>query len=224
MPYRKYYSMRRRYNAFTAMKYKRRRQGITKYSLMLAKKALKSTNRMNKARELKFLDLSGNSVDIDELGIGVTLNDSTKGTTQTTRVGNKIYNSSIQIRGSFFLNGLTSTTIRFIIIRDKPNITGVANVLQNYGGTTFSVPISPYVRDNKLDYKVIYDKTYYMSNVKALLVGFKIKKKLKFLTQYDDTDTIQHNSIKLLAYSAIASGAGTKPKIFYTSRIYFTDD
>lgn len=225
MPYRNYYRKLRRYNSFSVMKYKRRRLGITSRSLLMAKRALRSVKRDNKTRELKFIDISRNNISSDEDGDLIDLVVSTQGTTTTTRVGNKIYLSSIQLKGILALNTLSSAIFRIIMIRDKSDVIGIGDILQYYSVGDQNVAVmSPYNRDHKLDYKVLFDKLYYMNSVKSTTSGFKIKKKLKCVCRLNDADAVQNNQIKLFVVSSTTTGAGTKPFFSIMSRIYYTDD
>lgn len=228
MPYRKFYSMRRRYNAFSAMKYKRRRQGISRYSLTLAKKALKRVNRNNKTKELKFVDLSFNSVNADAAGTLYTLNSTTVGTSSNEqRIGNKIYLSSFTIRGVLFLTAnVTNAIFRVIIFQDKANTVDINEILKFYSGTTApnTSVLSAYDRDTKLDFRVLYDKMYFLSEGKSLISGLKIRKKLKMVCQYNSSDTIQHNAIKMAIFANLSTAAANFPTYSFYSRVYYTDD
>lgn len=226
MPYKRYFRKVRRYNAYSTMKYKRRRQGITGYSLMLAKKALRKVNVNNRAKELKYFDVSENAFTIDASGNYWALCSPQKGTDSDDRLGNKIYMSSSKVNLTLYTNALANVVFRVILYLDKSDTVGIDNLFTFYSGAAapgISV-LSMYNRDTKLDYRVLFDKTYYLSSSDKSIKGIKLYRRIKSILRIDDSETIQHNNLKLAIFSNIASNAGTKPQIFLYSRVYYTDD
>lgn len=227
--YRNKYSNRLyRARRYSRMRYKRRSMGVTKSALIMARRALRSTNRMNKTKELKYVDLSYNNVNADAAGDLYTLNSTIVGTSSNEeRIGNKIYLSSLTIRGTLFLTAnVTNAIFRVIIFQDKANTVAVNEILKFYSGTTApnSSVFSAYDRDTKLDFRVLFDKMYFLSEGKSLLAGLKIRKKLKMVCQYNSSDTIQHNAIKMVIFANLSTGAANFPTYSFYSRIYYTDD
>lgn len=217
MPYYKKGYKKKRY-------YKKKRMPISSYALKTAKKALRKVNIMNKATELKFVDLSFSRItDMPATGFLTILNTVPIGTGDNNRIGDKIFCKSVQIR--FELNrGNQDSIIRMIVIRDKANTVLNSDVLEYSGNDDAFVPLNPYRRDTKYDYKVLMDKRFIVSNVERNIYFKSYNIKLNCLTQFATaSNIIEHNAIKILFFTDAFGAVTWDPTIYFMSRLYFTD-
>ena len=107
----------RRYKKY----YRRRRRG----NYQLAKKAYRLAKKAYKAPELKFHPFTGTITAPTSSGSYEAVSSCAQGTTNNTRIGDKIRATSLYIRGKMNIHAsATATQVRFIIfqwIRETPS-------------------------------------------------------------------------------------------------------
>lgn len=189
-------------------------------------------NRPAGLPEKKFLDVN-TGFNVDTTGSVTALNAMAQGTSQSTRVGNKISMTSIQIRLSF-VNGTTTTSapvIRWMIIYDKQTNAAaptIADVLQTVG------VLSPMNMANRDRFVILAEETFRPDNTfndTATVAEYSEYKqryvKLRLDTIYNNTNggtvaDINSGGLFFIALSNVADGTMEPGAAFY-ARLRYTD-
>lgn len=151
------------------------------------------------------------------------------GTTDTTRIGDKIQLSRIEYQMSLFPLTATSThTVRVIFFQYKPNdaaqLTSIDGIVDN-GATGVIDPWSPYDHDFKTDYTIISDRTYQLNPNQSTIISLGLKKlnvkKVRHDITFDAGATFggNHIYVAFITNSPIAA----PPSVYGRARIYFRD-
>lgn len=133
-----------------------------KNNTLATKKYVKK--QISKDIETKYFDIQRPSDDIDYSGRIDRLTGVSQGTTDSTRIGDKLTMRSLRI--SYEATVADSTNmVRFIIVQWFPNSTLLAPtssyVLSTIGSAL--APQSPYIHDYKNQFNVLYDKVHILS-------------------------------------------------------------
>ncbi len=138
------------------------------------------------------------------------------------RSGNSVLLKSVQLRGH-----LTSTvagqSARLIIVRDTDNQGATPSVADILSGSAIESPMDIITYPNR--FKVLWDKTYDLSNSGVTRRSFKMFKAVDFHLKFHSTgggaaDT-RDNALYLLTISA---GSGTVPTTAIHTRLRFIDN
>jgi len=140
------------------------------------------------------------------------------------RVGSQVDVTGIDLRYRVQCNNLAANQfIRVLLVLDIPgDNTAVVDFL--YSGTvgTAYAPLGFYNRDNRANFKVLYDKIhefdYANGNIQAIE---RVSIPKKYQVQFDDASTtITHNALRLLFISNVNASTPTAEA---EVRIYFKD-
>lgn len=178
-------------------------------------------------RELKWQDVGGTNNNTTWNGSLGNLFAPGPGTSDITRVGDKVAIERIEFRANGGMNaaGANANQLRILIIRDKTGSLGttVSNVL--YSGTlgTANAAQCPFNEDQRQNFEVLFDKTVILdgvSNFQFQTKYLKHWKKPKPVYFNNNTTTINKGQIKVLFISdtAIANFAYD-----YYCRIWYSD-
>lgn len=119
--------------------------------------------QINVTKEHKYFDTSFNLQTIPIAGNVDQLSTVPQGNTDTTRVGDKILPTSLEMNFQFVAVPADVTNyIRHIVFRWKPNTVSVTPAVASilaYAGTAQS-PASPYYHDGRNQFEILYDKMY----------------------------------------------------------------
>lgn len=186
---------------------------------------------LNKNIETKYYDrastsASGDTVDYSGSAFYV-LTTPSQGTTDLTRVGDKVRIRGLHCRMNLFC-GDSTNTMRVILYQYKQASNLIANsVTYLLNGTyvgTAQAPNSPYVHDYQKLFNVLYDKTFALDLVSKPEMSLVFKCPIKYARKEiafsaGSTDAINH--IYLLVISD--SGAATHPSVQFVTRFYYDD-
>jgi len=137
---------------------------VAKRKRPTVKSVARSVKRMQSRVELKHKDTSTSS-DPTVAGTLTLLNDIAQGLTESTRVGDEIYATSIQFRvimtaGSSATVTTSANSTRIIVFWDQQANAAAPTVTDLLDTTAGSAIIAPYNDDYQKRFKVIYDRTF----------------------------------------------------------------
>lgn len=184
---------------------------------------------INKDIETKYHDLSL-AAQPYSISLGATqiieLSIPAQGTTDLTRIGDKITIRGLDIR-MHLTSSDTYNIIRCIIFQWYPNtsITSAPVGSQILNDVTTYPYISPYVHDYTNQYGVLYDKMFTLSSLADTITRVvKIKPRLKYCKKtinFSAAGTNGSNKLYMLLVSD--SGAVTHPTANIHSRLFYDD-
>lgn len=183
--------------------------------------------KIKKEIETKFLDYY-NTGTFDWLGSAYfALTSIPQGTTDSTRIGDKISLRGLYLR--YNLSCADATNIcRVIVFQYFGNTTlhspAVNEFLQSaYIGTGYA-PFSPYTFDYRNQFGILYDRTHHLNLTDHNTVGVQKKIRIKY-AKHDITftaaTTAGSNQIFIVFISD--SGVATHPGYRFLSRLYYDD-
>ncbi len=174
--------------------------------------------KMDQNFEKKWFGKSYSPTGVDNAGTINTLSDITQGLLDTNRVGDQV--NPDRLRLSYSVNvGDSTNIVRMIIFQWRLMSTPtLASILQY--STVAEVPYAPTTIDTASDYKILYDRTCYVSTNQAIC-GDVIEINLKGKIQYQSGGTSAINQIWIALVSD--SGAAPNPTVGYVSALYFYD-
>lgn len=188
------------------------------------KAMLDSTLKEN--MELKYYDTSDSATGIGFSGFASSLCTPAQGDTDTTRDGDRIHIERVWFHYGWS-NGDNTNVVRVILFQWFPNSApAVSDILLHTGSA--QAPWSDFNWDNRQEYKILYDKTWYLSayynggaKVKGLSKPLIIKNGFRRNLQFQAGATTGTNQI----YKLILSDSGAVPNPLFNSwsRIEFTD-
>lgn len=194
-----------------------------------ATKALSIIRAIKRSQEKKHHDTPLAGVTLSNDGIvampSVILNNMSPGTTDTTRIGDSVFCTSLLMKYTIQLINNTTTSTRLIIFIDKYSnglvaadilaLVAVANVIN-----------SPRNYDKRLQSKIIYDRTHNLSNGGANeIIHVKKYIKLNAKTQFiNGSLSFTRNVIHLLAFSDLPFASPDLPVLNFYSRLLYTDN
>lgn len=189
-------------------------------------------NRPSGLSEKKFVDVS-TTVNADDVGSVTLLNGMTQGTSQSTRIGNKISMTSVQFRLAAF-NGATTTQspiMRFLVVYDKQTNAATPAITDILVASTVVSPMNLANRDR---FVVLAEETFRPDNTfndTAAVAEFSEYKarylKLRLDTIYNNTSggtvaDIQTGALWFIALSTSINGTAEPAVTLYT-RTRYTD-
>lgn len=194
---------------------KGKRYGVKSMVRKVVNKAL------SKNMEHKYFDYQFASPSVDDQGITYYISDVPQGDTDTTRDGDKLMPTSLDLNLAVYA-GDTTNVVRFMIVRWHSNVSTLAagNVFQ-YLNSAYA-PHTPLHHDGRSQFEVLLDKTIVLNTVSRPIV--KIVKRLilaKKTIKYSAGSTT--GSDKILALAVSDSAATSHPAIAGYSRLNFTD-
>lgn len=158
----------------------------------------------------------------------VDLTNISQGDTDTTRDGDQVLPTRLELRGQ--LHGADATnTFRIIIFRWKSNSQSTLDptypdILQSVYAATSLAPLAPYYHDGRTLFDVLYDQKFDLAGDVGnsnYVRGFQANVHLKnHPIQFTDTNA-GVNKLYMLYVSD--SSAPTHPAIEYIARVFFTD-
>ncbi len=203
-------------------KYRRRPKRKSEYAL--AKKALKKVNKIQKSIERKHhdLDITG-PINIDWNPQLANLNVIPVGTSDTTRIGDKVQMTGLRSKIHIDLNTVQEGIFRCIVMYDKfDKITSSTDFLEIEG-----IPNgieSPYDVDTRGQYIILHDKVYSMSNGSNRIKYINLSKKLNKGAHWEGGSTIATKGVlRFWLFSDTSDLLVTKPQWYGYSRVYYED-
>lgn len=203
--------MARKFHKRTKKVSKKLKKVVTKIA-----KRIVSTNQ-----EHKYLDIVFNNSTIDYSGSSFSLADVPQGDTDSTRDGDALMPTSLDIRLSI-TNADATNLIRICIIRWHSNVStlAVANILQ-YANQTYA-PQTPFVHDGRGEFQVLHDGLHSTNTVNKPQIILRKKLRLaKKAVHYTAGTTAGREKIFLIALSD--SAAASHPYIAGYIRFNYTD-
>jgi hypothetical protein len=188
--------------------------------------------------EKKYFDVSSAANNVTFNGTIASLSDVTQGTTDITRVGDKLTMNSVELK--FFAVPGTATlysVVRLVVFLWRDDTTPTVNDLMQAGAGTSMLPLSPLDHDDRAKRKILYDKYFTMTydNYGANQYGanaIKVFKTFMDLKKWNLRDrtvsyfaggTAGFNKIWIFYGSTNGTGANQPVSLSYYSRINFTD-
>lgn len=191
--------------------------------------------------ERKFLDTTvADATSINDAGTMILLNGMAQGTSQSTRIGNKMTMSSIQGRYQVF-NGTTQTgssCCRIIVFYDTQSNAAAPAINDLLSDTTAGQrSTSPLNLANRDRFRVVYERTWIPGNAfsgvmdEGVIEGFldfnQFYKKIRLDTIYNNTSggtvaDIQTGALFCWIYADIGAGTGS-PRWQATFRLRYVD-
>jgi len=184
---------------------------------------------INEGREVKFADTVYNAVAVGWNGMTIaTLSAITTGTTDQTRVGDKIKPYSVKMQYYIAASGSAYvTSCRVLVVQINQLNTGLtySQVLESAYLGTLNAPNAQYANDYKDNFKVLYDKTHMLQYVPAAgnaIVGatVRINKFPLGPIKYVAGGSSHYNGIYVFA---VSSEQTATPNFYGTMRLKYTD-
>ncbi len=171
-------------------------------------KALKMVRQIKRAQEVKHFDGTGTFTDIDYDGQIITINLIPQGDLDTTRIGDKCYMTSFDIRGRIENQGSELTSTRIIVYLDKSGtqLVNPGTILQTVSDAwTVS---EMYNADYRRQFIILSDRSY-VGDQYHPTVNYHIKGSLKKTVSYNaGTTTILKNAVRCLFVGNLATATG----------------
>lgn len=189
----------------------------------LGAKAFRMVKAIQKARETKYIEEDYSDQNIDWSGNLITLNHTSQGLEDfEDRVGDKIWNKFLTMRGHFHQDG-TNTIARLTIIVDKTN--SITDLSQVYGSPSNAQVVDcPFVKDFENTFRVIFDRRYVVDDQHPQVI-WSASRKLRFKTQYlAGSSTITYGALKLIIVGTLNPTEMQKPNFSATYRLTYYDD
>lgn len=222
------YGRRRRYKRRGRRRgYKRSSGSSYRTMKKIAKQAVSSYDR--KHTELKYIDTI-NSTSPTYNGVIIDISNISNGTDEHTRIGVKVQPHSLYFNGECVGSSQSNSynEVRFLIFQWKqPSGLNPPTVAQILALTASNqTPHSPYVWDQRDQFRIIYDKTRIIdsttdnSNISAVTWKKFFKLEKLHTIQFDNGFNTGSYRIYFLA---VSDGAVYNPTIYYYTRLTFTD-
>lgn len=195
-------------------------------------RAVRGVNNPAGRRELKFVDTDISPIELDTTGTVLPLNVMAQGSSQSTRIGNKITNMSVFVRVSVN-NGTTAGSapgIRMMLVYDTqvnaalPAITDILTLATINGLTNLA---------NRDRFTILWDRVWSPpmivndTTISEFREVFSVYRKFKLDTIFNNTSggtiaDIQTGALYLVGLSNQPSGT-TEPDLSGTARVRYTD-
>lgn len=202
-------------------KSKRQREQESKIKQISYRQAMKALNNNAETKFWLFNDWSGGVSSTTTIGIGdmSLIPQETSSATDSVRVGDEVRVSSIQFR--YYLTCAdTTNVIRLILFQWHQDDTPAGSDIL---GSTSQPLTSPYRKDTKGHYTILWDKTHHLTLGNNSVVGGKgfISRGFKRKIRYDAATTTGQGKFFLLNVSD--SSAATHPYYYWTFQINYKD-
>lgn len=202
---------------------KNRRRVHKKKPLTARVKRVERLIRQNRA-ELRYLENFAANANTSWSGAITNICTPTQGDAVQMRQGDRIRLKSILLQGHFN-SGATTAYARVILVRSiNLGVASVSDVLATgYLGTGNAVD-APYTYDNRVNFKVLWDRkfTFSANGTNAISFTKYIRLNNKILQFDAATATPSNNGIFMIVVSANAAGA--TPTYSHVSRVHYTDN
>jgi len=224
MSNRKYYAGRT--TAPKAKPYRKKRYGSR--TATTARKALSIAKKVAKEidfRELKNLDNNFLATSVPSSGFATTFNVPPQGIGQGQRIGDELLVKGIDFRAQIVNNGATTTMTRVIIVIDYKNTLSSISLLLDFVGSGLTA-MSPYQREFRNTYKVLFDKVFMTDGVSRGQQLVRFSKKFKMGKEVKQTfqpgsGSLTQNVIRTFLVSDVL--VGVAPTVDAIQRLYYTD-
>lgn len=190
--------------------------------------------RLKKVGELKYVGFnsSGNALSYDNESI-VLLSTLSQGTTDQSRVGDRVKCVGIECKGALFSVSTANVISRIICFQWDDNTTPTLTDIFDVTSATANTVNAQYNFDNKQRMKVLYDKRFITlgtsgagGNKLVELMSFKIpyKKIGKHTVSYQGTSsTAMNNNFYMVAFSNVTDASGSEPTFNFCAQWKFRD-
>lgn len=216
--------------------YRRRRRttrqnkpmGGAQFALWMAQQAMKNIRYIkglvNSEKFVKDTTIDSSST---STGVLTHLSGVAQGDAEGNRTGQSIYARSLSLRGQIISTSTTPVQVRLLLIRDTQQIgdssPSAANVLEVPDQLDSFLTASTRGR-----FSVLWDKTFLVSgnDTDRAKVWINVTIPMRSHIRYNGSATsdIQKNGLYLLNMSDSTDGAGTKPTLNLTARLYYHDN
>lgn len=198
------------------------RRRVPSSAVKKLEKKVRVLEKEAKQVDVKSIDQTQTPISPTWSGTSFTQQPIPQGTGMSNRVGDQVTIVGHDIRWQIVNNAATTTMTRVILILDYENvITSLANVLANTGSAV--TPLSPYLRPQRGQYKVLFDKVYLTDAVKQGQVIGKIRWRGSIKQVYNTSlNTWTKNVFKMFFVSDI--GVTNMPTADLFWRMFFTDE
>jgi len=207
--------------------YRKRRKTRRRKKLSIGRLAYKKVRKLEKNIEIKYQDYEINtSVTSDGL-MQFLMSQITKGVNENERIGDHIYAKSLLLRFNFNqVSALGTVLYRIILIQDKDN--SVSTVNQVLATTTSAdhemQVIRHYNKDSRQDFRVLFDRTFRVSQNTSQNKMWKKYVKLNFDVKYlQSSFSLDKNEIALLMITNVNPLVTDHPWIVCNMRFSYTD-
>ncbi len=205
---------------------KRRHRRHRKSAMVVAKKALKISSFLKKSLEIKHVTYDVTALSISDVGfISTNLNLTIPGTFDTTRIGDKIFCTSVHL-GFNLVRGAEDCTVRIICFWDKQNKILVPDDLIDSIGTDLAV-LSDYHIDQRKQWVKVFDRSFTLTDTFKNKIQWVRRHKLRKLTQFSQgTSSIDTGRLALMFITDLRVGLpiADYPEIRAFSRCYYSDN
>jgi len=185
------------------------------------------------SREDKYKDTSASYTVVDYAGVVIDLLDIAQGNTDTTRIGDTIIPTRIEIRGQVHAND-TTQAMRVLLLRWREDANeggstpALAQFLQPTFVSTTQVCYAPFYHDKREMFDVLFDKTFAMCGSTSspnYVEGFQFIRNLPPVpVQYTNNGGSPYLGINKL-YLAFVSDSSTAnhPAYTHVTRVHYND-
>lgn len=192
-----------------------------------ARKALsiaKKVAREIEYRELKNTDNSISTQTVPNTGFLTSWTLPNQGIGQGNRVGDECHIKGLSMCCQIVNSGATTTMTRVIVIQDFKDTIATPSLILDQVGSLLT-PLSPYAREYRSNYKVLYDKIHTTDAIRNGQAIIRWSKKWKMgsepqMTFDPGAGTVTQNSFRVLFISDLAAAL---PTIDCILRCYYTD-
>jgi len=192
-----------------------------------ASKALQMVSKIQKEinqREIKNVDNQITAQTITYSGFLTSFNVVGQGVGNGQRVGDKLTCEGLDMRFQIVNSGATTTMTRVIVLQDLKDTMSSASQILDVVGSSLA-PLSPYQRENRNNFKILYDKVFCTDSVKQGQVVVKWNHRFKRGNQPSQTydpgaGTLTENSFRVLFISDVNAALPTVDSIL---RFYYSD-
>ncbi len=211
MPYKKSYQKRRKYRRYRKMSGKG-----------LALKALRQVKYIKKQVEHKYIN-AFSTASVDFNGVLVELNGMAIGSTDQTRIGNKIFNTNVTL--NIYINSvdnLNNCVVSYIVFWDPENAVELPSDFLATTGSLFA-PISEKHHNNRFSTKTLLWKTIALPSLGSQVKVRKHRIKINKPTQFSGAGSgdIEKGFLKLLLISN--QTALNNPAFVFRTTLHYTD-
>jgi len=209
------------------MPYQRKTKTYPRSANAKASKALQMVSKIQKEinqREIKNVDNQISAQTVNYNGFLTSFNVVGQGVGNGQRVGDKLTCEGLDMRFQIVNSGTTTTMTRCIVLQDyKDTMSSPSQILDVVGSGL--APLSPYQRENRNNFKVLYDKVFQTDSVKQGQVvvkwNYRFPKGNQPSQTYDPgAGTLTENSIRVLFISDLLA---TLPTVDAILRFYYSD-
>jgi len=183
-------------------------------------------------QEVKFIDTANFALSATTTAQQFAIASIPQGDTDSTRDGDRVKLKDLEFRFDTYLQGTGGTndftnTVRLTFYQYRPMSSGahpvIADIYQDSNALAQSPTMTPFNWDNRADFKVLYDRRFFLSGNGPALVGEQaVKIPLKGSIQWTSgSNTVGQNQLFYIISSD--SLVATHPVINIKTRVTYTD-